>query len=78
MVSPFKVQSCLNITFIQIIFQTNAENAIEKSAVVFGSIVYNGSRVYKRQNFLKVVVHVIIIYNVIKPLIRRNPGNGYL
>ena len=31
------------------------------SVNLFGSIVYDRATVYKRQNFLKVVVHVIII-----------------
>ena len=30
-------------------------------SLIFGSIVYNRAIVYKRHNFLKVVVHVIII-----------------
>ena len=33
----------------------------QKKKVVFGPIVYNRAIVHKRQNFLKVVVHVIII-----------------
>ena len=34
----------------------------EKSWMLFGSIVYNRTKVYMHQNFLKVVVHVIIIH----------------
>ena len=37
----------------------------------FGSIVYNRAIVYERQNFLKVVVHVIIND---QSRVRRNPG----
>ena len=50
------------------------------TASFFGSIVYNRETVYvyKCQNFLKVVVHVIIIDQLIKPRVRRNRGNGYL
>ena len=44
----------------------------------FWSVVYIRTIVYKRQNFLKVVVNVIIIANVIKPHVWQNPGYGYL
>ena len=42
---------------------------------IFGSIVYIRAIVYKHQNFLKVVVNVIITDQCNKS--ERNPGNSY-
>ena len=46
---------------------------------VLGSIVYNRAISIQMQNFLKVVIHMIILLTTeIKPHIRQNAGNGYL
>ena len=45
--------------------------------VILGSIVYNRAKVHIYQNFLKVVVYVIIIDQWNQRFVR-NPGNGYL
>ena len=46
---------CLPITFLRVF----SPNWVSKSP--FGSIVYNRAKVYIYQNFLKVIVHVMII-----------------
>ena len=43
----------------------------------YWSIVYNRIKVYRHENFLKLVVHVRFIDHETKPFVR-NPGNGYL
>ena len=53
------------------------KNQTEQIMALFGLIVYNRAIVYKRQNFFKVVVHVIALTNVIKLHVRQNPGIGY-
>ena len=60
----FCVCTCI-LLFVFFLFgppgiMTNSLGKTDLAALDLGSSVYNRAKVYKRQNFLKVVVHVII------------------